>query len=211
MSEAELGRHEGDLADIPRVIGQPLFFGKGMLVFGLLLSLAAIGAAVVSLMGDNEWLQVGPFAAIVVLCLLGLYLHSRRVPNLSHEIKLQVVLSITSYAVVWIAACGYALAAYVGPSVGAARTTSLYATSIGLLLAFSSILVLNALRSRDRYYCLGLALALLLAGLLIPILDRQYSFPLAHGFLALGYLTVVAIQWGQLRKTVKTSQDCARG
>ena len=40
MSEAELGRHEGDRAVIPRVIGQPLAFGKGMLGFGYLRGIA---------------------------------------------------------------------------------------------------------------------------------------------------------------------------
>jgi hypothetical protein len=202
MSEAELGRIKGDLAIIQRAMGLQLSFGNGMLAFGLLLSIAAVGAAVVSLLSENEWLQVAPFATIMAFCMLGLYIRSRCNSNLSHEIKLQVVLSSTIYCVVWIAACGYALATFCGPTIGATRTAGLYASSIGYVFAFSLILVLNALKSRERYYCLGLAVSLLLAGLLIPILDRHYSYPLAHCFMAVGYLTGVVIQWVQLRKAV---------
>ena len=200
MSEAELGRIKGDLAVIHRAMGLQLSFGKGVLVFGIFLALAAVGAAVVSLLVENDWLQVGPFATIMVLCLLGLYLHSLRSTDLSHEIKLQVVLSITIYFAVFGAACGYTLATFVGPTIGAARTAALYAASLAYVLPFSLILLLNALKSKERYYCLGLAVPLLLTGLLLPILDQHYSYPLAHCFMAVGYLTGVAIQWVQLRK-----------
>jgi hypothetical protein len=106
------------------------------------------------------------------------------------------------YFAVFGAACGYALAAFCGPTIGAARTAALYAASLAYVLPFSFILVLNALKNRERHYCLGLAASLLLTGLIIPILDPHYSFPLAHGFMAVGYLTGVAIQWAQLRGAV---------
>ena len=82
----------------------------------------------------------------------------------------------------------------------AARTAGLYATSIGILLVFTLMLVSSALKNRERYYCLGLAVSTLLAGMLLPIIDQHYSYPLAHCFMAVGYLTGVAIQWGQLRE-----------
>src|SRR5262249_33155237 len=126
----------------------------------------------------------------------------RRTANLSHEITGQVVLSVGTYVIVWGAANGYAVATFLGPSIGATQTAVVYALNIGLLLAFSLILVRMALRSRERYYCLGLTISPLLAGMLLPVLDRHYSYPLAHGFMAVGYLTSVVIQWGQLRKVV---------
>jgi hypothetical protein len=61
------------------------------------------------------------------------------------------------------------------------------------------MLVSSALRNRERYYALGLAISTLLAGMLLPIIDPHYSYPLAHCFMAVGYLTGVAIQWVQLR------------
>lgn len=202
MSDGELGRIKGDLAVIQRAMGLHLSFGKGMLVFGILLTVAAVGAAIVSLLVENDWLQLAPLAAIMVLGPVALFLRSRRTTNLSPENTMQVVLSVGIYGIVWGAACGYALATFHGPSVGAARTAVFYAISIGLLLAFSLILVRMALRSRERYYCLGLAVSTLLAGMLLPILDRHYSYPLAHCFMAAGYLTSVAIQWVQLREAV---------
>lgn len=202
MSEAELTRIRSDLGVMQRAMGLHLSFGKGMLVFGILLTFAAVGAAVVSLLVENNWLQVAPFATFMAVCLLGLYLQSRRTADLSHEIKLQVGLSITMYFAVFGAACGYALAAFCGPTIGAARTAALYAASLAYVLPFSFILVLNALKNRERHYCLGLAASLLLTGLIIPILDPHYSYPLAHCFMAVGYLTAVAIQWVQLRKAV---------
>ncbi len=202
MSEGDLGRIKEDLAVMQRAMGLHLPFGRGMLLFGILLTVAAVGAAVVSLLVENHWLQVAPFATFMALCLLGLYLQSRCTADLSHEIKLQVGLSITMYFAVFGAACGYALAAFCGPTIGAARTAALYAASLAYVLPFSFILVLNALKNRERHYCLGLAASLLLTGLIIPILDPHYSFPLAHGFMAVGYLTGFAIQWFQLREAV---------
>ena len=197
MSEDVLGRIRGDLAVVQQALGLRLSFGKGMLVFDMLLALAAIGAALVSLHVETDWLQQAPFAAIMVLVPVGLYLRSRRT---SHEINLQVLMSVTIYAVVWIAACGHMLAIFVGPSVGTARTALLYATSVSILTAFTLILVRAALRSRDQYYCLGLALSTLLAGMLLPILGQHYSYSLAHGCMAVGYLTGFAIQSVQLRE-----------
>lgn len=202
MSEADLGRIQGDLAVIQRAMGLRLSFGKGTIAFGAVLGVAAVCAAVVSLLSGNEWLQIVPFATIMAFCMVGLYVESRRNADLSHEIKLQVGLSMTVYGVVWVAACGYASAAFLGPSIGAARTAVLYASSVSLLFALSLILVLTALKNRERYYCLGLAISLLLAGLLIPIFDGRYSYPLAHCIVAVGYLTGAVIQWVQLREAV---------
>jgi hypothetical protein len=202
MSEDVLGRIRGDLAVMQQAMGLHLSFGKGMLGFGILLTLAAVGAAVVSLLVETDWLQVLPLAAIMVLVPVGLFLRSRRSANVSHEINLQVLVSVTIYAVVWIAACGYTLATFLGTTIGAARTAGLYASSIGILLVFTLMLVCSALRSRERYYCLGLAISTLLAGMLLPIIDQHYSYSLAHCFMAVGYLTGVAIQWAQLRDGV---------
>ena len=199
MSEAEVDRVRGDLAIIQRAMALRLSFGKEMVVFGILLAAAAAMAAVVSLWSESDWGQVGPFAAIMMLCVLWLYHQSRRVENLSHEITLQVSLSITIYAALVCAALGYWLAAVLGPTIGAARTVGLYAASVGYVMIFLSILVLNALKSRERYYCLGLAAALLLAGLLIPITDRRFSYFLAHCFMAVGSLTAAIVQGVQLR------------
>lgn len=200
MAEDQLERLKDDLAVMQRALGLRLSFGKGMLVFGTLLTAAAVGAAVVSLFVESDWLQLAPLAAILVIGPLGLFLQSRRSASLSPEITVQVVLSVGIYGIVWGAACGYALATLLGPTAGAARTAVFYAVSVGLLLAFSLILVRMALKSRERYYCLGLAVSTLLAGMLLPILDRHYSYPLAHCFMAVGYLTGVVIQSVQLRE-----------
>lgn len=199
MSDDELGRVRCDLAVMRRAMGLHPYFGKGVLAFGVFLTVVAAGAAVVSLLVEDDRFQAALLAAIMVFGLVGLFLRSRRTPDLDPEIIAQVVLSVSVYCVVWVAGCGYAIAVFSGPSVGAARTAGLYATSVGLLLAFSVLLVRTALTSRERYYCLGLAVSTLLAGMLLPILARHYSYPLAHGFMAVGYLTAVAIQWVQLR------------
>ena len=203
MSEDDvLGRIKGDLGVIQRAMGLHLSFGKGMLGFGIVLALASVGAAVVSLLTENDWLQVVPLAAIMVLVTMGLFVRFRRTNNVSHEINLQVLASVVIYAVVWIAACGYTLATFLGDTIGAARTTALHAISIGILLVFTLMLVRSALRSRERYYCLGLAISTLLAGMLLPVINPHYSFPIAHGLMAVSYLTSVAIQWVQLRDGV---------
>ena len=199
MSEAEVDRVRGDLAIMQRAMALRLSFGNEMVVFGILLTAAAGMAAVFSLRSESNWGQLGPFAAIMMLCALWLYHQSRRVENLSHEIKLQVSLSIAIYAALVCAALGYSSAAVLGPTIGAARTVGLYAASVGYVMVFLSILVLNALKSRERYYCLGLAAALLLAGLLIPITDRRFSYFLAHCFMAAGSLTAAMVQGVQLR------------
>jgi len=201
MSEDVLGRIRGDIAVMQRALGLRLSFGKGMLAFGILLTVAAVGGAVVSLLVENDWLQLAPLAAISVLVPAGLFLQSRRT-NLSHEINLQVLVSVCIYWVVWVAASGYSMATRAGPAVGVVRTALLHATSIGILLAFSLMLVSSALKSRERFYGLGLAISTLLAGMLLPIFDSHYSYPLAHCFMAIGYLTGVAIQWVQLREAV---------
>jgi hypothetical protein len=200
MSEDVLGRVKGDLAVIQRAMGLRLSFGKGMLVTGTALSVAAFAAAVISLLVDNDVLQVALLAGLVALPLVGLFLRSRGATDLPHEVTIQVALSVSIYAFVWIAACGYTLAAFVGPFVGVARTALLHATSIGILIAFTLLLVRAALKSREQHYCLGLALSTLLAGMLLPVLDKHFSFPLAHCFMAIGFLTSVAIQWAQLRE-----------
>jgi hypothetical protein len=200
MTQTEIGRIKRDLALIQGAMGLKLSFGGEMLVFGALLASAAGRAAVLSLLSQSDWFQVGPCAAIMMLCVLWLYRRSRVIDSLSHEIKLQVCLSITVYAAVIGAALGYSLAAVLSPALGSARTVGLYAASIAYVLGFLTILILNSLKSRERYYCLGLAAALLLAGLLIPITDHRYSFFLAHCFIAIGALIGVAIQWVQLRK-----------
>ncbi|WZP00628.1 hypothetical protein EP7_002277 [Isosphaeraceae bacterium EP7] len=200
MSDDELGRIRGDLAVMQRAMGLRLSFDGGMLAFGILLTVASVVAAAVSLLVDDDRAQVVPFATIMVLGPVGLFLRSRRAPDLGPEIIAQVMLSISIYAVVWVAGWGYAMAVFAGPAVGPARTAGLYAASIGLLFAFSLILVRAALKSREHHYCLGLAISTLLAGMLLPILDPRYCLPVAHGLMALGYLTAVAIQWFQLRE-----------
>lgn len=202
MSEDQLRRIENDLAVMQRAMTLHPPFGKGMLAFGLSLTLAAVGAAVVSLLAEDDWLQLVPLAAIMVLGPIGLFLRFRHSPGLSPEVTVQVVLSVGIHGIVWGAACGFALAAFLGPTVGVARTAVFCTVSVGLLLAFSLVLVCMALRSRDRYYCLGLAVSTLLAGMLLPVLDRHYCYPLAHGFMAVGYLTGVVIQRVQLREAV---------
>ena len=197
MSDDALGRVRGDLMVMQRAIGLRLPFGNGMLAFDLLLALTAIGSALFSLRVESDWLQQVPFAAIMVLVPAGLFARSGRT---SHEINSQVLISATVYAVVWIAACGYMMAALIGASLGSEPSALLHATSVGILIAFTLILVRAALKCRGQYYCLGLALSTLLAGMLLPLLDPRYSYSLAHGFMAVGFLTGLAIQWVQLRK-----------
>jgi hypothetical protein len=202
MLEPDLTRIRSDLDVVQRAMGLRMPFDRGVLVCGILLTISAIAAAVVSLLAKADWLQLAPLAAIMVLWPVGLFLQSRRTPNPSPEMPMQVALSVSVYGVVWVAACGYSLATFLGPAVGTARTAALYAISIGLLFGFSLILVRTALGNRGRHYCLGLAISVLLAGMLLPVLDRHYSYPLAHCFMAAGYLTGVAIQCVQLRKAV---------
>lgn len=200
--DRQLGRVQSDLALMQRALGLRLYFGSGTLLFSILLSVAALIAAFLSLHFDSSWLHVIPFTVFMVLCLLGLFIQTRRLADLNHEIKLQVVLSITVYFAVICAASGYDLAAFCAPSIGTARTVALYAASLSYILVFMFILVLNALKNRQRYYCLGLAISLLLAGLLIPIFDPHYCFPLAHCIMSIGYLAVVLIQRFQLREAL---------
>ncbi|MBL8816478.1 MAG: hypothetical protein JNL58_10645 [Planctomyces sp.] len=202
MPEDVIGRINSDLGVIQRAIGLHLSFGEGMLRFGVVLGLTAAGASVASLLMENNWFQVVPLAAIMALVPVGLFLRFHRTPNVSHEINLQVLVSVIIYAVVWIAACGYSLATIMGDTIGTARTAALYATSICLLLAFTLMLVRSALRNRERYYCLGLATSTLLAGMLLPVVNPHYSYPIAHCLMAVGYLTSVAIQRVQLRDGV---------
>jgi hypothetical protein len=171
------------------------------LVCGMLFAAAAVGAALVSLLVENDLLQLVLFAAIMVLGLAGLFLRSRRTTDGSPDVTLQVVLSVSVYGAVWVAACGYMLANILGPA-GSVRTVLLHAVSIGLLVASALMLVRTALRSRERYYCLGLASSTLLTGMLLPIVDPHYSYAVAHGLLAVGYVTGVAIQWVQLREAI---------
>jgi hypothetical protein len=184
MLEPDLTRIRSDLDLVQRAMGLRMPFERGVLACGILLTISAIAAAVVSLLVEADWLQLAPFSAIMFLWPVGIFLKSRRSANASPEMTMQVALSVSVYGVVWVAACGYSVATFLGPAVGTARTAALYAISICLLLGFSLILVRTALRSRERHYCLGLAVSLLLAGMLLPVLDRHYSYPLAHCFMA---------------------------
>ena len=199
MSEDVLGRISTDLTVMQRAMGLRLFFGKGMLVVDLLLALASVGAALVSLRVKSDWLQQVPFMAVMFLVPIALFLWSGRT---SYEINLQILMSLIVYAVVWVAACAHMLATMVGPIMGVERSALLHFTSVGILVAFTLILVRGALIKREQYYCLGLATSTLFAGMLLPILDSNYSYSLAHGFMAIGYLTCFAIQWVQRRGTV---------
>jgi len=202
MSDDELGRLKGDLAVMRSAMGLHVPFGRGMLAVGIFLTATATTAAVVNLLVERDSLQQALAAAVMVVGLVGLFLRSRRTPGLDSEVVTQVVVSISIYGVVWVAACGYMIAGIAGPSLSASRTAQLHACSVGLLLAFSFLLVRAALKSRQQHYCLGLAISTLLAGMLFPVLDWHYSYPLAHGLMAVGYLAGVAIQSAQLREAV---------
>ena len=200
ISNGQLERIHGDLAIMRQAMGLHLNFGRGTLFFNVLLIAAALSAALVSLITDSSWLHIVPFAVFMVLSLIGLFFQSRRFADLSHEIKLQVILSITVYFAVICASSGYVLAAFCGPLIGTVRTVALYVASLSYILTLTFILVINTLKTRERYYCLGLAFSLILAGLLVPIFDPHFSFPLAHCIMAIGYLSVVLIQRFQLRE-----------
>jgi hypothetical protein len=202
MSNDELGRLKGDLAVMRSAMALHLPFGRGMVAVGIFLTATATTAAVVSLLVERDSLQQALAAAVMVAGLVGLFLRSRRTPGLDSEVVTQVAVSLSIYGVVWIAACGYMIAGIAGPSLAASRTAQLHACSVGLLLTFSFLLVRSALRSRQQHYCLGLAVSTLLAGMLLPVLDWHYSYPLAHGLMAVGYLAGVAIQSAQLREAV---------
>lgn len=199
MSESELARIKGDLTIMQRAMRLHLSYGKGMLALGIVMTTVAIGSAVFSLLVEDDRVQLAPLTAILVIGSVGMYLRSRRNANISPQIITQVLVSITIYAVVWVAACGYVLAAVLGPTIGTARTAGLHSSSIALLLVFSAMLVRSALRSREHHYCLGLAVSTLLTGMVLPVLNPHYTYPLTHCFMAAGYLTVVVIQWIQLR------------
>ena len=196
MSDDELGRLKGDLAVMRSAMGLHVPFGRGVLAVGISLTATAALAAVVSLLVERDSLQQALPTAVIVAGLIGLFLRSRRTPGLDPEVVNQVAVSICIYGVVWVAA-GIA-----GPSLEPSRTAALHASSVGLPLIFSSLLVSSAFRSRQRHYCLGLAVSTLLAGMLLPVLDWHYSYPLAHGLMAVGYLAGVAIQAAQLREAV---------
>ncbi|MGH7245198.1 MAG: hypothetical protein ACREJD_17430 [Phycisphaerales bacterium] len=203
MSQPEFDRVKGDLAIIQRAMALRVSFGREMVVFGVVLGAGAAIASGISLWSDRDVYQLGAFAAISMLCVVWLYHHSRRVESLGHETKLQVGLSIAVYAAVIGAAAGYWMAAAAGPALGAARTAGLYAAAVGYVVIFLVILLLNALKSRERYYCLGLAAALLLVGLLIPIVDRRFAYPIAHGCMAIGALAAAILQSYQLNQAGK--------
>ena len=202
MTNDELGRLEGDLAIMRNAMGLQVPFGRGVLAVGTLLSVTAVAATVVSLLIERDLLQLFLPAAAMVPGLIALFLRSRRAPRLDREVVNQIVVSICIYAVVWVAASGNLIAGIAGPSVGAARTAALHANSIGLLLGFCLLLVRSAFKSRQRHCCHGLAVSALVAGMLLPVVDWHFSFPLAHGLMAIGYLAAVAIQTAQLREAV---------
>lgn len=205
MSDEIFGRIENDLAVMKKAMGLHVAFGKEVLVFGLLMSLAALGSTAFSLLVVDDRLQIIPFVAISVICTIGAYVQSWRSKSVSSETTIQIMLSLVIYVVVSVAEFGYVVIAFAGQSVGILRTTVLYATSIGLLVAFAVILVRTALLNRERYYCLGLAVSPLVAGMLLPILEFRYCYPMAHCVMAIGYLVAVAIQWVQLREMVSSN------
>jgi hypothetical protein len=200
MQDGQIERIQDDLAVIRRALAFQTSFGKEMLLVGMLLTLAAAIFSVVSLSTDSPWMQAVPFAACMALCLTGGYIVCQRNPDISHELKLQVVFSIATYFAVICAASGYLIASFCGTSIGTLRTAALYAASLSYIIPFSTVLVVNAIKNRERHYCLGLAIALLLTGLIIPIAEPNYIFALAHGFMAVGFLAGVAIQRYQLRQ-----------
>lgn len=200
MSDDELGRLKGDLAVMRSAMGLHVPFGRGVLAVGLCLAVTAAFAGVLGLLVERDaWQQALP-TAVMVAGLIGLFLRSRRPPGLDPEVVHQVAVSISIYGVVWVAACGYLIAGMAGPALGPSRTAALHASSVGLLLIFSFLLVRSAFRSRPQHYCLGLAASTLLAGMLLPVVDWRYAYSLAHGLMAVGYLAGVAIQAAQLRE-----------
>lgn len=197
MPDDIIGRIQEDLAIMQRAMHRSVPFGRGILVFDLLLALATAGAAFFSLQVESDWLQQVPFAAIMVLVPIGLFVISKRT---NHDINLQVLMSVTIYAFVWIAASGYTLAFLVGPEVGKLQTALLYSISVAILLAFTLLLVRAAIKSREQHYCLGLAISTLVAGMLLPILGHNYGYVIAHGCMTMGFLAGFAIQRAQLRE-----------
>ena len=200
MSDVEFDRLKGDLAAIRSAMGLHLPFGRGTLAVGILLTATATVAAVVSLLVEQDSLQQALPAAAMVAGMVGLFLRSRRSPGLDREVVAQIAVSICIYGVVWVAASGYMIAGIAGPAISSFRTAALDACSVGLLLGFTLLLVRSAIKSRLRHYCLGLAVSTLLAGMLLPVFDWHYSYPLAHCLMAVGYLTSVLIQSAQLRE-----------
>lgn len=177
-------------------------FGKGILAFGVIITAMSTAAAVASLLVEGDSLQLAIPALVMVAGVSGLYLRSRRRSDLSPEVVMQVAVSISTYAVVWVAACGYLIAGIAGPSLDSSRTVALHACVIGMLLTFSFLLARSAIKSRQQHYGLGLAVSPVLAGMLLPVLDWHFVYPLVHGLMAVGYLAAVAIQSAQLRQAV---------
>lgn len=200
MSDDELGRLKGDLAVIRGAMGLHLPFDRGILVAGISLAATATAAAVLSLLVERDSLQQALPGCIMVAGLMGLYLRSRRLPDLDSRVVAQVAVSISIYGVVWVAACGYLIAGVAGPLLEPSRTAALHASSVVLLLVFSLFLFRSALASRQQHYCLGLAASTLLAGMLLPVVDWRFSEALAHVSMAVGYLAAAAIQSAQLRE-----------
>lgn len=202
MTPSDRDRLQSDLTSIRSAMGLHLPFGRAMVAADLSLSFLAAASAVASLLLDRDSLQQALPASAIVLGLLALFLRSRRRPVLDPEIVSQVSVSLSVYAVVWVAASGYWMAGLAGSSFEPWRTTALRLASVGLLLAFSFLLVRSALASRPRRYALGLAISTLLAATLLPILDWHHTYPLAHFFMSLGFLSAAAIQSSQLRESV---------
>src|SRR5271155_2949499 len=110
MSDDELGRLKSDLAVMRSAMGLHVPFGRGMLAVGIFLTATATVAAVVSLLVERDSLQQALPAAVMVAGVVGLFLLSRRPSGLDSEVVNQVVVSISIYGVVWVAACGYLIA-----------------------------------------------------------------------------------------------------
>ncbi|MFO0942232.1 MAG: hypothetical protein U0930_15960, partial [Pirellulales bacterium] len=173
MTDKILGRIQEDLAVMQRAMRLSVPFGKGMLVCQVLMTSAAAIAAIFSLFVKSDLAQQIPFTAYMVTVPIGMLVLSRRT---NHDVKMQIVMSLTTYAVVWIAASGYMMAFWVGPSLGVLRAALLYSTSVLILMACTAILVRAALKRREQYYCLGLATAAFVSGMSLPILGQSYGY-----------------------------------
>ena len=192
-----------DLPVLPPGVCLPA--GGWRVVPGVLFSLVAAGAAVASLLVDNDWFQVGLLGVILMLGPAGLFLRAGFAGHPAPEIATQVVLSITCHSVVWIAACGFTLATMVGPTVGTVRTALLHATSFGILALFTAILVRGALGGGGQSYCFGLVFSTVLAGIFLPMASHPHSYPLAHSLMAVGFLGGAILQWVQMRRALPST------
>jgi hypothetical protein len=199
MPDDAVDRIRADLAVMQKAMAIRPEFGNGMVLFDILFSAIAVVATIASLQMENDWRQVLPLVAILCIVPIGLYSRLLLGTHSTHEINFQVLISAVIYAVVWIAACGYSLAAICRESIGELRTAGLIAASIGILLIFTAMLIRTGMLNRERQYSFGLGVSTILAGTLLPVVNSTYVYPVAHSIMAAGLLTVASIQWAQLR------------